>query len=181
MLAELEVEHLAVVERVRLSFGPGFTAFSGETGTGKSLLLGALSLLLGGRADIDVVRAGEARARLSARFVLDDGPARDAALALLDGWGIAADDGEIVVRREIAREGRSRAWINQSPVTVGALADLAPTLIEVHGQHEHASLLSADRQRDRLDRWAGLEVLRGTVTERHAAWLSAPPRDGQFR
>jgi len=71
MLAELEVEHLAVVERARLTFGPGFTAFSGETGTGKSLLLGALSLLLGGRADADVVRAGEARARLTARFVLD--------------------------------------------------------------------------------------------------------------
>jgi DNA repair protein RecN (Recombination protein N) len=173
MLVELSVENLAVVERATLVLGPGFTALSGETGAGKSLLLGALSLLLGDRADADVVRAGEARARLSARFALDPGPAREAARALLDGWGIAADDGEIVVRREIAREGRSRAWINQSPVTVGALAELGPSLVELHGQQEQAGLLAPDRPRDLLDRWASLDAPRTAVAVRHAAFVAA--------
>src|SRR5512140_3208872 len=130
MLLELDVENLAIVERARLAFGPGFSAFTGETGAGKSLLLGALTLLLGGRAEADAVRAGEARCRLVARFALDPGPASDAAVALLDTWGIEAEDGEVVVRREIARGGRSRAWVNQTPVTVGALAELGPILVE---------------------------------------------------
>ena len=118
MLTELTVENLAIVERARLEPAPGLTALSGETGAGKSLLVGALTLLTGGRAELDAIRTGESRARLEARFQAG----AERALALLESWGIPCDDGEIVIRREVAREGKSRAWVNQTSVTVAALA-----------------------------------------------------------
>lgn len=173
MITELAVENLAIVVHARLEPAAGFTALSGETGGGKSLLVGALSLLVGGRADTDAIRAGEARARVEGRFQLAAGPAHERASALLEAWGIPFEDGELVVRREIAREGRSRAWINQAPVTVSALAELGAILLDVHGQHEHQSLLAPDRQREVLDRWAGLEPARAACAERHAAWRQA--------
>jgi DNA repair protein RecN (Recombination protein N) len=173
VLTELTVENLAIVERARLEPAAGLTALSGETGAGKSLLVGALTLLTGGRAELDAIRAGEPRARLEARFELAPGAVRDRALELLDAWGISCDAGEIVIRREIAREGKSRAWINQASVTVGALAELGAILLEVHGQHEHQQLLQPERQRDVLDRWADLAAARATCARTHAAWRLA--------
>jgi DNA repair protein RecN (Recombination protein N) len=172
MLVELAVDRLAIVETARLEPAAGFTALTGETGAGKSLLVGALTLLVGGRADPDAIRAGESRARVEGRFQLADGPARVRASALLESWGIAFDD-EIVIRREIVREGRSRAWVNQAPVTLAALAMLGDALLDVHGQHEHQSLLSSDRQRELLDRWAGLEDARAEHGALFAAWRAA--------
>ena len=180
MLTELTVENLAIVERARLEPAPGLTALSGETGAGKSLLVGALTLLVGGRAEVDAIRTGESRARLEARFQLGPGEAGDRARALLESWGIACDDGEVVLRREVAREGRSRAWINQSGVTVAALAELGRILLEVHGQHEHQHLLHPDRQRDVLDRWAGLDEARLACARAHATWRAAADARAQF-
>ncbi len=173
MITELAVENLAIVVQARLEPAAGFTALSGETGAGKSLLVGALSLLVGGRADTDAIRAGEPRARVEGRFQLESGPARERAVTLLEAWGIPFEDGELVVRREVAREGRSRAWINQAPVTVSALGELGAILLDVHGQHEHQSLLAPDRQREVLDRWAGLEEARAACAASHAAWREA--------
>src|SRR5258705_2662317 len=173
MLSELAVEHLAIVAGARFEPAAGFTALSGETGAGKSLLVGALTLLVGGRADTDAIRAGEPRARVEGRFQLAPGLAHERAGALLEAWGIPFEGGELVVRREIAREGRSRAWINQVSVTVAALAELGSVLLDVHGQHEHQSLLAPERQRDVLDRWAGLLDERVAYATRHDAWRAA--------
>ncbi len=173
MLAELVVESLAVVDHARLELGPGFVALTGETGAGKSLLVGAIELLVGERADTGAIRAGEPAARVEGRFVLDDGPARAAAAALLAAWGIPCDDGEVIVRREIVREGRSRAWVNQAPVTLTALKQLGALLVDVHGQHEHQSLLRPEAQRDVLDRLAGAGPLREALALAHDAWRTA--------
>ena len=140
------------------------TALSGETGAGKSLLVGALTLLVGGRAELDAIRTGESRARLEARFQVASGPAR----ALLESWGIPCDDGEVVLRREVAREGKSRAWINQTSVTVAALAELGRVLLEVHGQHEHQHLLHPTGNADVLDRWADLSEARLECARAHS-------------
>jgi len=175
VLTELTVENLAIVERARLEPAPGLTALSGETGAGKSLLVGALTLLTGGRAELDAIRTGESRARLEARF-----QGGERARALLEAWGIPCDDGEIVIRREVAREGKSRAWVNQASVTVAALAELGATLLEVHGQHEHQHLLHADRQRDVLDRWADLGSERLDCTRAFQAWRAAAEARSKF-
>ena len=180
MLSELSVDNLAIVESARLEPARGFTALSGETGAGKSLLVGALTLLVGARADSDAIRTGAARARVEGRFQLDPGPAHDRAAALLALWGVDFEGGEIVIRREIAREGKGRAWINQTPVTVAALAELGRVLLDVHGQHEHQSLLSADRQRDVLDRWAGLDDARVACGAAHEAWRQAGAERAAF-
>jgi len=180
MLSELSVENLAIVERARLEPARGFTALSGETGAGKSLLVGALTLLVGARADPEAIRAGAARARVEGRFQLEPGPAHERAAALLALWGVDFEGGEIVIRREIAREGKSRAWINQTPVTIAALAELGRVLLDVHGQHEHQSLLVADRQRDVLDRWAGLDDVRAACAAAHEAWRGASAERATF-
>jgi DNA repair protein RecN (Recombination protein N) len=174
VLIELVVENLAIVESARLEPGAGFVALSGETGAGKSLLLGALQLLVGERADADAIRTGEASARVEGRFVVEGKLARARLGSLLDTWGLADDfDGEVVVRREVQREGRSRAWVNQTPVTLGALKELGAILLDLHGQHAHQSLLSSDAQRDLLDRWAGLADKVAEHARLHEAWRGA--------
>src|SRR5688572_8103604 len=173
MLAELTIRHLAIVDEARLELGPGFVALTGETGAGKSLLVGAIGLLVGERADAGAIRAGEPAARVEGRFTLDRGPARAAVEVLLSEWGVPCDDGEVIVRREVVREGRSRAWVNQVPVTLKALEQLGALLVDVHGQHEHQSLLRPDAQRDVLDRLAGAIPLREAAGEAYAAWRAA--------
>lgn len=180
MLAELTVSALAVVDRARLEPGPGFVAVTGETGAGKSLLVGAIGLLVGERADAGAIRAGEPLARVEGRFALEPGPARAAVERLLAAWGIAGDDGEIIVRREVAREGRSRAWVNQAPVTLAALRELGALLVDVHGQHEHQSLLRPDAQRDVLDRLGGAVAEREAMAMAHAAWRNAEAARAAF-
>ncbi|MEO6462798.1 MAG: DNA repair protein RecN [Candidatus Eisenbacteria bacterium] len=173
MLTELKVTALAVVEEARLELGPGFVVLTGETGAGKSLLVGAIGLLVGERADAGAIRAGEPMARVEGRFTLDAGPARAAFEALLAEWGIPCDDGEVIVRREVVREGRSRAWVNQVSVTLKALEQLGAHLVDVHGQHEHQSLLRPEAQRDVLDRLAGAGPLREATALAFEAWRTA--------
>jgi len=154
MLRELRIKNLAVIEALTVSFGPGLNVLTGETGAGKSILIDAILLIRGARAQADVIRAESDTATVEAVFALE----RNAgARAVLDEAGLAAEDGEVVVRRELARSGRHRAFVNDSPVTVGLLERLGDHLVEVHGQHEHQRLLEPASQLDLLDRFADAE------------------------
>ena len=147
MLRYLSIQHLAVIERLEIDFDAGFTVLTGETGAGKSILVEAVGLLLGARASSDLVRTGEQLATIQAIF------------------DTARED--VIVRREITAQGRSRAFVNGALATSGALRDLAGRLLEMHGQHEHQGLLVADSHLDLLDGYAGLEPSRDEVAALH--------------
>jgi DNA repair protein RecN (Recombination protein N) len=140
MLRYLSIEHLAVIERLEIDFDAGFNVLTGETGAGKSILVEAVGLLLGGRASSELVRTGEDTATIQALFDVDGN--------------------EVIVRRELTAQGRSRAFVNGALATAGALKDLAARLIEIHGQHEHQGLLVPESHLDLLDAYAGFESRR---------------------
>ncbi|WP_423823779.1 DNA repair protein RecN [Salinisphaera sp. SPP-AMP-43] len=152
MLAEMTIRNFAIIDRLAVEFGAGMTVLSGETGAGKSILVDALSLILGDRADGAAVREGADRADITARFSLADAPA---AIAWLAEHELDSDDDECVIRRVVAREGRSRGWINGTPMPVRELRGLGECLVDIHGQHAHQSLLKRDAQRDLLDEYGG--------------------------
>jgi len=166
MLTSLYVRQLAVVEEADIVFGPGLTVVSGETGAGKSLLVDALMLLAGARADSSIVRAGSDRAELAAAFDLADLPeARDwLKREELD------EDGGCQLRRVIRTEGSSRAWINGRPATIGQMGELAALLVEIHGQHEHQALLERSHQLNLLDAYAENEARVGLVRDLAVQW-----------
>jgi DNA repair protein RecN (Recombination protein N) len=167
-LRELTVENLAVVESVRLTLEPGFTVLTGETGAGKSLVVDALALALGERASTDLVRAGTDAARVEAVF---DAPAVDPEHALADV--VEAGEGELIVRREIAADGRSSVRVNDRAVTVGGLASLGTALGEIHGQHDQQRLLEPAHQLALLDAFGGHAALVDEVGKAHRAWRAA--------
>jgi DNA repair protein RecN (Recombination protein N) len=148
MLHELVIENYAVVERLRLRLHPGLNVLTGETGSGKSIVVDALSLLLGGRASADMVRSGAGQARISGIFSVTPG---------LDLDGFQVEDNELLVEREVLAEGKSRAYVNNRPATVTLLKQLAPYLGDIHGQHEQQSLFAADAQLQILDSFAGID------------------------
>jgi DNA repair protein RecN (Recombination protein N) len=162
MIAELRVRDLATIADVALQFGPGLNVLTGETGAGKSMLIDALALLLGERADSGLVRPGTTRCVVEGAFDTDASFRRR-----LDALGLDAADERVVIRREVSAEGRSRAWVNGSPTTLGTLAELGAALVDLHGQHETQSLLRPDAQRDILDAYAGAQGARASVEE---AW-----------
>lgn len=162
MLSHLSVRNFAVVERAEVAFGPGLTVVTGETGAGKSLLVDALLLLSGARADSGMVRTGCARAELAAEFDLSDA---SAARAWLAAQALDDEDGGCQVRRVIAAEGGSRAWINGRAATLVQLAELAESLVEIHGQHEHQALLDRTRQLQMLDAFGGNDAAVAKVRE----------------
>jgi len=170
MLVELVVENLAVVERLRFRPHAGLNALTGETGSGKSLVVDALSLLLGGRASTDLIRSGATRAFVSGIFEL---PADPALAALLESSSITLEDNEILVEREILSSGKSRAYVMSRPVTAAFLRDLAPFLGDIHGQHDQQKLFSPDSQRELLDDAAqsqpALEATAAAYRDWHAA------------
>jgi DNA repair protein RecN (Recombination protein N) len=168
MLRELRIRNFAVIERVAVPFEAGFNVLSGETGAGKSMLIDALLLLGGARAQTDVIRADEETALVEGVFDVDG-----EALRILSDAGLAADDGQIVIRRELVRSGRHRAFVNDSPVTVTLLERLGTHLVEVHGQHEQQHWLEPARQLDLLDRFADAEALRALVEQRFAEYRTA--------
>jgi DNA repair protein RecN (Recombination protein N) len=158
MLTELQIENLGVIERASLVFGAGMTALTGETGAGKTMLVEAIELVVGGRADAAMVRSGAAEARVDARFVVGEG---ETAV-------------EYVLSRIVPAEGRSRAYVDGRLATVATLAELGRRLVDLHGQHAHQSLLGTATQRAALDRFGGVDLaplraVRAELTEIDAA------------
>jgi len=152
MLTELRVRNYAVIDDLRIELQPGLNVLTGETGAGKSLIVGALSLLLGERASADVIRAGEDRALVEGVFDCSSEPEL---LVRCEEQGIEVEGAWLILRREVLREGRNRAWVNDSPATASLVRDLGLALVDLHGQHEHQALLRRDAQRDILDAFAG--------------------------
>jgi len=166
MLSELRIRNFALIDRLSVRLGPGLNVLTGETGAGKSIIVGALGLLLGERASADVVRHGEDRASVEGVFEV---AGRDDIVAALDIRGIECDDGMLVLKREVAAEGRSRAWINGSPTTASVLGELGRMLVDLHGQHEHQTLLKREEQRAILDAYAANGDAVARVSAAHAA------------
>ena len=152
MLVELRIRHFAVLEELTIPLSPGLNAITGETGAGKSVVVRALALLVGGRASAGTVRAGKERALVEGVADVRSVPA---AAQRLDELGFETDDGHVVLRREVRNEGRSRAWINGSPATAGNLRSIGEALVDLHGQHDHQRLLATGFQRDMLDAYGG--------------------------
>ncbi len=165
MLSSLTIRDFAIIDRVTLELGPGLTVITGETGAGKSILISALNLVLGGRATTDVIRAGAEAATVEAVF--DPGEAPELTARLADA-GVALD-GPLIVRRVLARNGRHRVYLNDTAVTLGTLAQVAGGLVDISGQHEHYSLLRTEFHLDLLDRMAGLGGLRAEVAAAYEA------------
>ena len=163
MLQHLTIRDFVIVDRLELSFLAGFGALTGETGAGKSILIDALALALGERADAAVVRSGCDKAEVAATFDI-------AGLPQVGEWLSANDfdrDSELLLRRVVDAGGRSRAYINGSPATVQQMREVGEWLVDIHGQHAHQSLLRAEAQRTLLDTHAGLI---GQAREVSAAW-----------
>ncbi len=172
MLERLTIRDLALVEHAEIEFGRGLLVITGETGAGKSLAVESLGLLVGARADADIVREGARAASVHGEFRLAGESARRAG-ALLAEWGIAFDGETLLVRREVSSEGRSRAVVNDATVTMASLKRLGETLLDLHGQHEHQSLLREGAALATLDRLAGLEAERSAYGETLAALREA--------
>ncbi|HPO37029.1 MAG TPA: DNA repair protein RecN [Kiritimatiellia bacterium] len=177
MLVQLSVKNLAIVESAEVTFGAGLNIITGETGAGKSVLMGALDLVLGGRADKSAIREGASEAWVEAAFSLADSRAAD---RLLDDAGLpACEEGALLVRRSIAAAGAGRCLVNDTPATVQTLRRLGSLLVDIHGPYDHQSLLDADFQRDVLDAyghcasvrdaygesWRGLQALRARLDD----------------
>src|SRR5947208_10432315 len=170
MLLELVVENYAVVERLRVHFHAGLNLLTGETGSGKSIVVDALGLLLGARASADMVRTGEARARVAGIFDVRDQPG---VRRLLEPSGLEVEDGELLVEREILASGKSRAFVGSRPVAASLLRELSPHLADIHGQHDQQLLFSADSQREMLDTFAAHRDLLDRVASVYQQWRGA--------
>ena len=166
MLETLRICNYALIDNLELEFGPGFTVLTGETGAGKSIIVGALMLILGGRASSDAVRKGAERAEIEAVFRFSDIPPRLS--ALLEENDIALDDGALILARRISRDGRSKAYAGGGLVPASILAALGDELVDLHGQHEHQSLLHAERQLELLDAFSGTEAAASGMAKRVA-------------
>jgi len=167
MLRHLSIRDFVIVDQLELEFDSGFGALTGETGAGKSILLDALGLALGGKAEAGMVRTGQARAEIVADFDLPaDGPLRD----WLAEQEIDASDGSVLLRRVLESGGRSRAWLNGSPVVLTQLRAAGEWLADIHGQHAHHALLRTDAQLALVDAHGGLAAQAAEVAELYRAW-----------
>lgn len=164
MLRALQIRDFVIVTEAEISFEAGFTVFSGETGAGKSILIDALALALGERADSSVLRQGATRAEISAVFDVPEGLAQ-----WLTDHDLGAAD-ELVLRRVVDAQGRSRGYINGSAVTITQLREVGEHLVDIHGQHAHQSLLRGDSQRDMVDAHGNHQPLRQLVAQAWRAW-----------
>ncbi len=166
MLREIHIQNYAVIDTLKVEFSPGLNLLSGETGSGKSILVDALGLALGGRASPEVIRTGQERALVTAVFRTEGRPPWS---DWLEEYGLAGGgEPEIILRREIQAGGKSRMLVNDQPVTLAAVKSLARLLVEMHGQNEHVALFSREAQLDLLDQFAGVEEELARVRELHA-------------
>ncbi len=168
VLHELVVENYAVVDRLRVRFHAGLNLLTGETGSGKSIVVDALGLLLGGRASAEMIRSGEDRARVSGRF---DAPERTE--RALEAAGLETEEGELLLEREILSNGKSRVFVNNRPATVALLKELGAHLGDIHGQHDQQLLFDAAAQLSMLDSFAGVREERRALREVYLAWKQA--------
>jgi DNA repair protein RecN (Recombination protein N) len=166
MLVELRAENYAVIDHAIASFGPGLNLLTGETGAGKSILVDALALLMGGKSSAEVVRHGAGKAVVSCVFESTPG-----AESILEANGIDAEGADVILRREILSTGKGRVFVNNQPATVQVLKQLAPELALVHAQTESLSSFDQSQQRILLDRFAGISL--DAVAEAHARWRAA--------
>ncbi|MEM9314412.1 MAG: AAA family ATPase, partial [Pseudomonadota bacterium] len=177
MLTHITISQFTVVDRLEIEFRDGLTVLTGETGAGKSIILDALGLCLGDRADTGMIRPGSDRAELTASFDLKRVSAAQQWLAERD----LDADGECLLRRTLSREGRSRAYINGRPATLEDCSSLGELLIDIHGQHAHQSLLRRSFQRLMLDQYADAEAAAETVASAAQAWRELNERIGNLR
>lgn len=156
MLEDLSIKDFAIIESEHIEFSNGFTVLSGETGAGKSILIGAMSFLLGGKADVNQIRSGSHEAQVSGTFYLDSKENQNPALEWLNDHGIETENNRILLRRYIRDNGRAGAWIGSTPVNRTDLAEFSSFLVDIHGQHEHQSLMRVPEHRKFLDARAGI-------------------------
>jgi len=149
MLNEIKISNFAIIKNLRVEFLPGLNVLTGETGAGKSILMSALNLILGGRADTDYIRSGETTATVEAVFQIDDPALLDSIRAL----GVETEDGELLVKRNVSHNGKSRCFLNDGNVTVSTLAKIGNRLVDIHGQHDHQALLRTETHVELLDHY----------------------------
>lgn len=167
MLQTLSIRDFVIVDQLDLEFSPGFTVLTGETGAGKSILIDALSLVLGARGEGGITRAGSDKAEINAVFEISSLPELQ---AWLDDNEIAHDEPELLLRRVIYADGRSRAFVNGSPATIQQLKEIGEFLVDIYSQHAHHALLKAATQRQVLDAYAGHLPLAQEVAQAYQAW-----------
>lgn len=171
MLSVLKIRNLALVEDVTWELAPGLVGVTGETGAGKSIIVGALKLILGERADRSLIRSGQDACTVEAGFHLKNTQAID---AVLEDAGLEpCQDGELLIKRTISASGANKQFVNCSPVTIQVLKSLGEYLVDLHGPHDHQSLNSRERQLDMLDKYAGIEEAREKYAQTWRGWRSA--------
>ncbi|MFA9273311.1 MAG: DNA repair protein RecN [Candidatus Aquirickettsiella gammari] len=175
MLRTLAIRDFVIVDAIELEFSAGFTVFTGETGAGKSILIDALALTLGGRGDASMVREGAQKADISAEFSCNA-----ASAAWLEQYEFTADDDQLLIRRVIDNAGRSKAYINGINATAAQLRELGEFLVDIHGQHAHQSLLKADAQRQLLDMQGGLQAQTNEVGRLYKQWRNLAKQREEF-
>ncbi|MGP1459049.1 MAG: DNA repair protein RecN [Treponema sp.] len=169
MLEDLTIKDFAIIDHITIEFSAGLTALSGETGAGKSILIGALSFLLGGKAEVTQIRAGAAEASVTGTFFLDNAALETG--AWLSEHGVEAENNRVLLRRFIRSNGKSGAWIGNTPVTRAELSEFSSFLIDIHGQHEHQSLMKVSEHRKFLDLRAGISTEVNAFTALYAALI----------
>ena len=166
MLTRLFIKNFALIEQCALDFDTGFSVMTGETGAGKSMLTGALSLCLGRKANPDQIRPGQENASIEATFEFDE---NHPAAAILAEYDIELEEGELIIRRQLVKEGKSKAFANGMRITQAQLNELGEQLVDIHGQHDQQLLLKSTHHADLLDRF-GDESLRQKVKETYKVW-----------
>ena len=166
MLQEIRITNFAIIENLAIEFHSGLNVLTGETGAGKSIIIDALNLILGGRADTDTIRSGASTATVEACFTLDD----STTLAMIADLGIDVDNGEVIIKRIISNSDKNRAYLNNSNLTVAALSAIGNRLIDIHGQHDHQSLVHPETHVDLLDHYGKLMTDRAEFQKHYAAY-----------
>jgi DNA repair protein RecN (Recombination protein N) len=174
VLTELRIRNFAIIDEIGLDFAKGFTVFTGETGAGKSILVDAVDLLVGGRASADLIRAGADEAEVSGVFSLTAGG--PVATFLREQDLLGSGETELILRRVLSREGRNRVHVNGRPTPLGVLQSLRGLLVDIHGQHEHQSLFKPAVQLDLLDEFGGLAAAHADYTATFETWRGLEAR-----